>query len=529
MDGDRASLPALDAAYGNAPCGLLTTRIDGTIVRANGTFCRWIGHAAEDLLGRRVQDLLTIGGKIFHQTHWAPLLQMQRSVAELKLDIRHRDGHTVPMLINAVRYAHEDTEFDDFAFVIVTDRHKYEHELVLARQRAEAAVEARKKAENALKLADRKKDEFLATLAHELRNPLAPIRSVIELLRRTHLDDPRIAWSRDVLERQVGQLGRFVDDLMEIARITQGKLEMRSEVVDLVTLASQAAESSKALIDACAHRLSLTLPDEPLKLQADPVRLTQVVQNLLNNAAKYTPPGGSIALEVSRDGDDGVIRVIDTGIGIAPEHVDGIFDIFAQLTPGLPRSQGGLGIGLSLVKALVEQHGGTVHVHSDGPGQGSTFTVRLPGVLPAAPAEVDDTPPVAATGKPDHRILIVDDNEDSANCLAILLQLDGYDTRIALDGETGLALVDAFHPSLILLDIGLPGLDGYSVATRVRAGERGADITLVALTGWTQERNRQEALAAGFDFHLHKPVSYSRITEILADVAMTLDRSQRAG
>jgi PAS domain S-box-containing protein len=514
MDSPGSRLTAIGDAYAHAVCGLLTTTTDGTIVRVNATFCKWSGYSAEELLDRRrVQDLLTIGGKVFHQTHWAPLLQIQRSVAEVKLDVRHRDGRKIPMLINAARYAHNGADYDDFAFVVLTDRHKYEHELLQARQKAEAALEAQKAAEEALRVADRRKDEFLATLAHEIRNPLAPLRTVIEVFRRKQFTDPQVLWSRDVLERQIGQIARLVDDLLEVSRIAEGKLEIRAAAVNLATIVSEAVETSRSIVDASSHSLKVSLPDEPLIVNADSMRLLQVIQNLLNNAAKYTPAGGSIWLDLFREDGDAVIRVRDTGIGIAPGHLSSIFQIFSQISAGLPRSQGGLGIGLSLVKALVERHGGKVAARSAGTGQGSEFTVRLP--VDDSPATSDSASLSSAGQHRAQRIVLVDDNEDAVTSLAMLLELDGHETKTALDGMSGLALVEKFAPETVILDIGLPGLDGYEVAARIREAVP-TGITLIALTGWAQQHDMDNALSGGFDFHLTKPVDYEMLVSILA-------------
>ncbi|MDR5755003.1 MULTISPECIES: ATP-binding protein [unclassified Caballeronia] len=517
MDSPGRSLAAIGDAFEHAACGLLTTSADGTIVRVNTTFCRWVGYRADELLERRrVQDLLTVGGKVFHQTHWAPLLQIQRSVAEVKLDIRHRDGRKIPMLINAARRRHEDIEYDDFAFVVVTDRHKYEQELLLARQKSEQALEAKHAAEEALRLADRRKDEFLATLAHEIRNPLGPLRTVIEVFSRKTFDDPQVVWSRDVLERQIGHIAHLVDDLLEVSRIAEGKLELRTAVVDLSLVAMQAVETSRALIDASSHALKIELPEEPVILTADPTKVSQVIQNLLNNAAKYTPAGGTIWLSIGRDADEAVISVRDTGIGIAAEQLPSIFEIFAQLPPGHDRAQGGLGIGLSLVKALVERHGGNIEVNSEGTGLGSEFIVRLPiGIGQAAQGGSSMT--IAVDGHRRQRVLIVDDNDDAATSLAMLLELDGHDTRTASDGITCLSVADIFDPETIILDIGLPGLDGYEVAGLIRKRPNGPSITLIALTGWAQPRDKESARSAGFDFHLSKPVDYDLLRNILTE------------
>jgi PAS domain S-box-containing protein len=516
MDSPGRSLEAIGEAFDRAACGLLATTTDGTIVRVNTTFCLWVGYSADELLEhRRVQDLLTVGGKVFHLTHWAPLLQIQRSVAEVKLDVRHRDGRKIPMLINAARHRHEEVEYDSYAFVVVTDRHKYEQELLLARKKAEIALEAQKAAEEALRRADRRKDEFLATLAHEIRNPLAPLSAVVEMFRRKDLDDPQIIWSRDVLERQIGHIAHLVDDLLEVSRIAEGKLELRTEVVDLAVVVRQAVETSRALVDASSHSLNIGLPDEPLMLRADPTRLSQVVQNLLNNAAKYTPAGGTIWLDVLREGNEAaVISIRDTGIGIAAEHLSSIFEIFAQLSPGHHRAQGGLGIGLSLVKALVERHGGTVSAHSAGTGLGSEFVVRLP-IEVEAPEDNASALSSVVESHHSRRILIVDDNQDAAVSLAMLLEMDGHETRTASDGVAALSIAEHFLPQTVILDIGLPGVDGYEVARLIRGQASGADITLIALTGRAQQRDREDARSAGFDFHLTKPVDYERLRSIL--------------
>lgn len=509
------ALNSFEQAYEHAPCGLVTTKIDGTIVRVNATFCSWCGFAASELVGRRrIQDLLTIGGRVFHQTHWAPLLLMQRSVAEVKLDIRHSAGHKVPMLINALRRGDGDAQYDDFAFVIVTDRDKYEQELLSTRLRAEEALEAKKQAEKALQLINRRKDEFLATLAHELRNPLAPIQAVVELLRNKDIVDPQVLWSRGVLERQVGQIARLVEDLMEVSRVVEGKLELRRQSMDLGEVIRQSIEGSRVLIDASAHTLKLTLPADPIMLDADPVRLIQVFQNLVNNAAKYTPTGGAIEVSVARDGDVAIVTVRDNGIGMSPEHLPTIFGIFAQLEPGLSRSQGGLGIGLSLVESLIERHGGTVTASSKGIGQGSEFVVRLPISVSRHDASHTDATFDLSRSK-NRRVLIIDDSEDAALSLAMLLDADGHEVRTAHDGATGLKLLFESPADAILLDIGLPDLNGYELAKQIRQRPEGREVLLIALTGWGQPQDKINAEAAGFDLHLTKPVDYPKLLAIL--------------
>jgi PAS domain S-box-containing protein len=515
MDSTRRTMGPLSDAFEHAPCGLVSTTADGVIVRVNATFCRWTGFDAGELLDqRRIQDLLTVGGKVFHQTHWAPLLQMQRSVAEVKLEFRHRDGRKVPMLINAVRRAVGECDFDDFACVIVHDRHKYEMELLHTRRLAEEALEAKSAAEEALQLANRHKDEFLATLAHELRNPLAPIEAAVRLFATKTFTDQQTIWSRGVLERQVAQLARLVDDLLDISRIAEGKLELRKQHVDFSSAIHAAIEGARELIRAQSHHLTVELPDTPMFLDADPTRLTQIIQNLLNNAAKYTPAGGSIDLEARREGDEVVISIRDTGIGIAPEDLPTLFSIFSQLPSGRSRSRGGLGIGLSLVKALTEQHDGTVAVSSAGIDKGSEFTVRLPLSPVQGIIEESSAPDRSSEGRR-RRILIVDDNEDAAVSLSMLLEADGYEVRTATRGDAAVLLAFELHADVLLVDIGLPDMSGYDVARRIRQDPNDSNMLLIALTGWSQERDRQEAFDAGFDHHLAKPVDYARLLSLL--------------
>jgi signal transduction histidine kinase/ActR/RegA family two-component response regulator len=517
---------------------LLTTQADGLIVHANHTFCQWIGYTAADLIGKlRFQDLLTTGGRIFHQTHWAPLLHMQRSVAEVKLDLRHQRGHLVPTLINAVRRQGIggtsdgagdgdgisggacDTVFDDLAVMVVTERHRYESELLLARQNAERALEDRRQAEQALSAADHRKDVFLATLAHELRNPLAPMGNIIELLRQKDLTDPQLIWARDVFERQVQHMTHLVDDLLEVSRITQGKLALRKEVVALTDVLSGAVEASRFLLQSATHELTLSFPSEPLLLDADPTRLSQMIQNLLNNAAKYTPPGGKIWLTAARGGaseaaePNVVITVRDSGIGIAKEHLDSVFDMFSQLGPALNRSQGGLGIGLSLVRALAELHGGSISASSDGVGHGSTFTLRLPIVTP--PTAISKIAAPASHDVKTRKILIVDDNEDAAISLAMVLEMSTHQVQTAYDGETGFARAETFGADVIILDIGLPDITGYALAQRIRQTAWGKHTPLLALTGWGQYKDKQAAMRAGFNHHFTKPVDFERLLKVI--------------
>ena len=381
-------------------------------------------------------------------------------------------------------------------------------------------VTERKCAEEALKHADRRKDEFLATLAHELRNPLAPIRTGLHVLKLPR--DPAVAVrTREMMERQLFHMVRLIDDLLDVSRITSGKVTLRKEQVLLRTVAETAVEASRPVIEASGHALKLALPEEPVWLAADPTRLAQVMTNLLTNAAKYTPEGGCIELSASREGGEVIVRVTDTGLGIPPGMLAEVFEMFTQVNRTLERSQGGLGIGLALVKRLVEFHGGTITAESQGLGQGSTFTVRLPLVEacagPTGERSTAETPSVQPpmSGR---RVLVVDDNVDGAESLANMLQIGGHETRTAHSGPAALDAARPFNPEVVFLDIGLPGMNGYEVAKRLRAEPTLGGAVLVALTGWGSDDDKRRSREAGFDFHLTKPVELTAIERILARV-----------
>jgi PAS domain S-box-containing protein len=361
----------------------------------------------------------------------------------------------------------------------------------------------------------RRKDEFLATLAHELRNPLAPIVTALEVLRLKAPADPQMRWSRDVIERQVRHMTRLVDDLLDVARISTGKAQLRIERVELSGIVHHAVEGVRSIIDTAGHSFSVSLPPGPLLLDADPTRLSQILANLLSNAAKYTPPRGNISLAAREENGEAVISVSDDGIGLSSCDLESIFSMFAQVAPAIDRSQGGLGIGLALSRGLVELHGGAITATSPGPRQGSTFTVRLPlaarvGVTGGCAPRQDGARDLVPL-----RVLVVDDNLDAAESLAMLLQMDGHVTAMAHDGQRALEMAQSFNPQVILLDIGLPLMNGYEVARRVREQAWGRGIKLIAVTGWGQEKDRQQAVAAGFDHHLTKPLDPGRLAALL--------------
>ncbi len=369
-----------------------------------------------------------------------------------------------------------------------------------------------------VKEADRKKDEFLAMLAHELRNPLAPISNALQILRMTGMNGPTAERARAMMDRQVQHMVRLVDDLLDVSRIMQGKIELRKEPVEVAAVVARAVETARPAIDAQRHELTITLPPEPVLVEADPVRLAQVVSNLLNNSAKYMEAGGHIWLSAERRAGHLVLRVRDAGIGIAPDLLARIFDLFVQAEHGVGRAQGGLGIGLTLVKRLVELHGGSVTAHSDGPGKGSEFVIVLPALpptRPAAPPAAEPAEAPSAAPPPALRVLVVDDNVDAAESLATLLRLEGQDVRVAHDGPAALEAAPAYRPDVVFLDIGMPGMDGYEVARRLRREPGLEGVLLVALTGWGQDEDRRRSREAGFDEHLVKPVDPAAVATLL--------------
>jgi signal transduction histidine kinase len=515
------NFPGDDALYQHAPCGLLLTDAAGLILRANATLCRWLGCPAASLVNKvRIQDHLPVGARVFHQTHCLPLLQMQGSVAQLQIDIRDGAGERMPVLVNIVRRTADGAAYDEWALFAMNERRSYERELLAARKSAEQALEARLEAETQLRAlnvalsdADRRKDEFLATLSHELRNPLAPMRSALEVLKLEHGAGAEKRPLLDVFDRQLHHLTHLVDDLMEVSRITQGRMELRREPTVLADIVRGALEDVAAMMRLSNHTLSVTIAAPGAVVDADPTRLFQVVVNLLTNACKYTPNGGAIALELKVEGQEALLAVRDTGIGIPAHALGTVFDMFSQLKPALDRSKGGLGIGLALVRGILALHGGSVEAHSEGEGRGSTFTARLPlARVQATPGSISAGP---NTVKP-CTVLVVDDNVDAAETLLMFLELCGCEARAAHTGNEALAVLEQFTPHVALFDIGLPDMNGYELARRVRLLPGGADLLLVAATGWGQESDKQLAFAAGFDHHLTKPIDFDKLRTLLA-------------
>jgi PAS domain S-box-containing protein len=472
----------------------------GNVVSWNRGAAEVYGWTAEEAIGKNLAVLLHTDPSV-----WAALnAQLVRESAwEGELHQRRRDGTPVVVQCREVVARDENGEID----------------AVLAIKRD---VTERLRVLEALKLADRRKDEFLATLAHELRNPLGPIRNAIEIMRLSGDDPQAIVRVRGMLERQVRQLARIVDDLVDVARIVERKVELHRERVALRTIVETAVETCRSLIEGCQHELSVNMPSEPLELDGDPVRLAQVLINLLNNAARYTPPGGRIWLTIEHtphggaDRDEITVRVRDSGIGIRPEVLPHVFDMFTQGDALPQQGKVGLGIGLTLVQSLVDMHDGSVEVHSEGPGRGSEFVVRLP-VASAISDQARRSPP----RKGDvvrRRVLVVDDNADQLESLGLLFELMGHEVQMASSGPAALETANAFHPDIALIDIGLPGMNGYEVARRIRERPELRDVVLVAQTGWGQDDDQRRSWDAGFDHHLVKPVKRDTLERLVNEL-----------
>jgi signal transduction histidine kinase/DNA-binding response OmpR family regulator len=376
--------------------------------------------------------------------------------------------------------------------------------------------------------ADRQKNDFLSMLAHELRNPLAPIRNAVRILELKEQSDPHLNLAREVIDRQVTQLVRLVDDLLDVSRITRGKIRLQMEPVEVAAVVTQAVETSRPLIDERRHQLSVNLPAEPVRVMCDFVRLTQVLTNLLNNAAKYTDEGGRIDLGVSREEDQVVLTVKDTGVGIPGDMLPSIFELFTQVDCSLDRSQGGLGIGLTLVRHLVQMHGGTVQATSPGPNQGSEFVVRLSALGHAGEHAPDREAPRPTANVVGYRVFLIDDNRDATQTLAMLLRQQGFDVHTAFDGRTALQIVPKVRPDIVLLDIGLPEMNGYEIARRLRQQPALSDVLLVALTGYSQEEDRRRAREAGFDHFFVKPIDVQAVASLLATTAEAVSVPKRS-
>jgi signal transduction histidine kinase len=423
-----------------------------------------------------------------------------------------RDSSTAPASVDELRRALQRTESELTITRAALERKSQELAHALALQKD---IEAELHQQRDWRDADRRKDEFLATLAHELRNPLAPIRQAALISKAVGATDAQKRWSHDVIDRQVQHMSLLLDDLLDISRVTRGTLALRMQLTELATVIDNAVETARPTIDGKRHVLSVDMPNDPIQFVADPLRVAQVLSNLLTNAAKYTDPEGQIRLAASCDGENVVIRVTDSGIGISAAALPRVFNMFSQVHSTTDRSEGGLGIGLALAQGLIELHGGNIEAHSAGLGCGSEFTVRLPRRTSSAVRAPSPKVAAAAAVPRRRRILIADDNRDSAETLAALLRMEGHEVTSVHDGPVALTVFGELKPEVVLLDIGMPGLTGYEVARKMRQSPLGPTIKLIAITGWGQDIDKERAYAAGFDLHLTKPVDPHRLAELL--------------
>ena len=494
-----------ESVLNNVVDGIITIDERGVVESFNPSAERLFSYQPEEVVGQNIKVLM---GEPYHSKHDGYLANYMRTGQAKIIGIgrgvegRRKDGSTFPMDLGISEFLLGERRY--FVGVVrdITERKQAEERL---RQLAAELSEA-----------DRRKDEFLATLAHELRNPLAPICNGLELMKLAGGQTADVEQTRSMIERQITQMVRLVDDLMDVSRISRGKLELRKEQISLVAVLNSAVETSRPLIEAMGHEFTVTLPKQPLIVDADMTRLAQVFLNLLNNAAKYSARGGHIQLNVEREGSDVVVTVKDTGIGIAADQLPRIFEMFMQVDRSLEKSQGGLGIGLTLVKRLVEMHGGRVEAKSEGPGKGSEFVVRLPVVIEASKPQGSGGEEEPAAQKSSLRILIVDDNKDAADSLGILLRFMGNDTRTAYDGQEGVDVAAEFRPNVVLFDIGMPKLNGYEACRRIREQPWGNGVVLIAVTGWGQAEDRRRSHEAGFDHHMVKPVDPQTLMKMLA-------------
>ena len=492
----RASEAKFAAAFDQGPLALTITSLDdGRLVDVNESFVRLTGYTQEEAVGR-TPDELGLWVESGMRVERFARMRMGERVPNVEARFRMKSGEERVGVISST--------------IIEVDSRPCVLSSVID-------ITVRKEAEEKLREANQRKDEFLAMLAHELRNPLAPIRNAAQVLKLVGPKDAHQQWAREVIERQTQHLTRLVDDLLDVSRITRGKVTLARAPLELATIINRAVETSRPLIEASRHQLTVVLSPETVRLEGDVTRLVQVVGNLLNNAAKFTEEGGHIWIEAAREGAEAVIRVRDNGMGLPADLLRHVFDLFTQADRSLDRSQGGLGIGLTLARRLVEMHGGRVEARSDGPGRGSEFIVRLPAEVPSAAEESAQ----AAAGESARstssalKILLVEDNIDSAEMMSFLLELNGHEVRAAHDGAEALEAARAFEPQVVLCDIGLPGMNGYEVAARLREQPALKQTPLIALTGYGQEDARLRSKEAGFDYHLVKPVEPDALNALL--------------
>lgn len=496
----RAYEERLRAIFNQAAVGIAVADLGGRFLEMNKKFTEILGYAEKEL---KSLDYNTITHPDdLELTRKSMVRLMSGEIPEYVIEKRfvRKDGKTVWALTTVTALRDVNGQPQQYIGVIED-------------------ITARRGMEDALREADRRKDEFLATLAHELRNPLAPIRHAATLLNSTVANEAQRRWGSEVIARQVGHMALLLDDLLDISRITRGRLEIKKDYTTLQSLVSTAVETARPLIDAKKHALHVNLPEQTLHLEVDPLRISQVLSNLLTNAAKYTDANGRIVMTAELRFNALRISVKDNGIGLRPETIPKLFEMFSQVDSAIDRSQGGLGIGLALVKGLVELHGGTVGANSAGLGQGSEFVVILPdSTCSRLDGEATPNETKAASSDAKCRVLIVDDNRDAVAALAVVLQLQGHEVFTAHSGADALAVAARERPPALILDIGMPGMSGYELTRRIRQEAWGRHALIIAVTGWGQEEDSRQSFAAGFDHHLTKPIDVAKIEELLAKV-----------
>ena len=490
-----ASEGRIKAIFANAAVGIAELTTDGHFLMVNDALCRLLGERREDMMGITLSKVAHAEDRADIESGLRRLVSGVQDTFVGERRFVRRDGETIWVKLS-VSLAKESRSSEVRSVAVIED------------------ITERKHAEEDLREADRRKDEFLATLAHELRNPLAPIRNSLHIFRMAGIQDPTVERVADMMERQVAHMVRMVDDLLEVSRISRGKIELRKERVELAAVLRNAVDTSLPLVEAGQHKLTVEVPDEPLVVEADPVRLAQVFANLLNNSAKYTPPGGEISLRVNVEQGMATVCVKDNGEGIPANMLGRVFNMFTQVNTGM-RAQGGLGIGLTLARTLVHLHGGTIEAFSPGKNLGCEFLVRLP--LAEQAPYVAEAPLVKPSEEPLRlrKVLVVDDNEDAADSLGMLLEFLGAEVAVVHDGRSALEKMKTFKPAVVLLDLGMPEMSGLEVARRMREDPEMRGTTLVALTGWGQREDRRRTREAGFDYHLVKPADVGTLQSIL--------------
>jgi PAS domain S-box-containing protein len=488
----------LAAIVDSSDDAIASKTLEGIVTSWNRGAVRLFGYEPEEIIG---QSIMTIIPPELHAEEAETLARLRRGerIDHFETVRLAKDGHRVDISLTVSPIRDEEGE-------------------VIGASKTARDITERKRAEWLLREADRRKDEFLATLAHELRNPLAPIRNAAELLKRADSLNPQLRAVSTILERQVRQMTHLVDDLLDVSRITAGQVRLHREPIELSALLTAVIESYQSVFEAARHEVTFSAPTSPIYVSGDRIRLTQVFSNILHNAAKYTPPAGRIRIELHHQDDDVIVSIRDSGIGIPREMLSYVFELFAQLNRSYERTNGGLGIGLTLAKRLVELHDGSIEANSEGPNQGSEFVVCLPAAGPVT-AEPQQVPRTDSDRAISRRVLIADDNQDAAVSLSLLLQTMGHETRIAHDGLEAVEAAEDFRPEVVLLDIAMPKLDGYEAARRIARRAWAFATRIIAVTGWGQDADRQRAREAGFHEHLVKPVDPETLSRLLGDTS----------